>query len=274
VNELAVAGLAIGGVLLLSQGGGVVVGQVAGDASKAACDALRAAQPVAGVKWQVPSTNDPTGAFVQMKEAFVGAYGQLSGVAGVFPREMSTAQLVLVIDAWLDAFKAGCNASTSASQNYNLSSNPGAAWQKGGCNTSYCATATWLGDSKDSLTPLGQAVCDLSSYRDTLAGAAWAGANDSATSDQIVDTFHRVNALASEMSGADFSFPGTRESDKNWSLDDVMGGLAAAGTATASFVGGLAGDAAGAVAGAIVGSSLFWFVGLGFVGYLALRRSA
>ena len=304
-SPLIIAGAALGGLFVLDSTGAApplpTVGQSAGDGATAAMAALRAAMPIAGVTWQVPSTNSPSSAFVQMRDTFVGKYGRITSSADIAPQGLSVQQIYQLGKAWIDAWQTGCKASATAETNFSAGYVSPTGFELGDTTNmvgTFCY-ADQCGQLENSAighpSSLGQAVCALQTNLDGLNSFEVLTSDQDATDDQTIAMFQLINRLAQEMEAADYTFPGLRESDKNWSLDDVIGGVGAGLAADAKFLEGLGGQfvsnveqvggyvaseagkavtaVAGAAAGAIVSSPLFWVAGLGLVTYLVFRRS-
>lgn len=257
MNELVVAGAAIGGLALLASSSGAS----AGGATVTAMDYLRANQPMGGVSFAVPANNHPEDAFNAMRASF----SQLYGADGQSGDGVLRSQLYEIVNVWIGAYAAGCNKNDTTLQNYRLGGIVGSKVVGMTCESDIAC-----GHSDDTnLTPLGTAVCAASSWRQSLATSGedlpWVGdAGTSATASDVATTMQLISAMANAMSGADVVVDGARYSDQN-DLADLPGNII-------SSVGNFAGRALGGVASGVVGSSLFWMVGLGLVAYVVLRR--
>lgn len=259
MNPYYIAAGAVGGVFILDTTGafardGVTEAQSAGKAIAAAMNNLRERGAIAGVSYQVAPSNDAVATLINLRKAMVAKYGPIDNSGS--PKSLITplvaaSELVEVMTAWLHAYNAG----RATSPDFALASNV----------LNYASPCSSV--ASEDRTAIGEAACNLSSYRDQVSAMDNPKGVDALT----VQTFSLVNALAAEMDGADFTTPGVRKTETAPQFSDIPGALAAAGAATAGFVAGVAGDAAGAIAGAIVGSPLFWAVGLGIVGYMVLR---
>lgn len=253
VSELVIAGGTVAGLVLLSQQSGAH----AGSTTITAMDYLRQQVPFGGLTWQVPPNNDPRDAYTAMKNALTALYGA-DGQGRAGQPGMLYGQLYEIVNVWIGAYAAGCNSGSTGTQDYRLGE--GVASRGFTCDSAYCGAL-------DQTTPLGQAVCDASSWRSHLASSAGNtydfNANGASASD-VQTTLSKCSAIANEMAGADVLADGSRYSDKT--LGDAASDIV-------SGAGSLVGKALGGVAGAVVGSSLFWIVGLGLVGYVVLRRA-
>lgn len=266
IPPLAIAGAVIGGLYLVTDSGlltpggpAVVQEEHAGTAITKAMQTLLASRPLAGVSWSQDAARplSATANYGQMLNAMIGYFGQADGATRA-PHGVSNDQLVEIATKWLAAYDAGRAAD---GRNFQFTTSEAADTLFG----------TGCADTRsDQRTSLGNAACDLASYRDQVAaGAASVAFTD--PDEVTIEMFRRINALAAEMDGADYTVNGVRNSDQDWKYSDIPGGIVAAGEASLSFVEGLAGKAASTLGAAIVGSDLFWLGVIGFAGYFALR---
>lgn len=273
MNELLIAGGVIG--LVYYTGSQPIMDRndsdKAGHAITAAMQTLLGKRPLAGVSWsQDPgSPLSATANYNQMRGALVGQYGQIATplLSQPIPR-LTQAQLVEVATAWLAAYDRGRIVDR---QNFAfIPEEADASFASSGSALS-AARNTCAETTSADRTSLGDAACDLASYRDYVKGG---GADVTVLVVEgtiTLEMFRRINRLAVEMDGADYVNAGLRNSEQGWKWEDIPGGIGAAASASVSFVEDVAGKAASALGGAIVGSDLFWLAGLGFAAYLVLR---
>ncbi len=290
MNPLLVGGAAVGGLLLLERTGGIaalspsgptgtVYQQTYGSGARAACDYLRAHQPLAGATFSIVN-DDPLTAYGAMRDALVAKNGTLryeeswwqSASQNRYPQALTADQCRAICDAWVRAYDAGRAAN---SLDFSPFADPSLD-----ANLVISAGVCQAGVTDAMRSELGNAVCRLIAWRDAVGDRFDAGTD-------IPETFDRVLRLASAMSGADVvAGEWIRKSDQTLAANltgENVGDFAAyeasrAASAVASIgekVGELATELAGSVVGgiakAVASSPIVWAGALAYIGWRVLR---